>query len=165
MVKSFLDANPGASTRMVARGLGVDDSTADYHLRRLRKEGHLAVDANGRETAWWTMTCGFCPVLRRAIPAFRREGVAATALALDDWPITALVLAERTGLAPATVRGHLEVLEEAGIAVRTTRGRAARAEGAQPCIAMAQAGRRCERWGTCPVSKRMARRGGAAASE
>jgi hypothetical protein len=143
----------------------VDDSTADYHLHRLRKEGRLALDLNGRETAWWAARCGFCPVLRRAVPAFRREGVSATARALDEWPATALVVSGRAGLPATLVRAHLEALAQAGIAVRTSRGRAARAEGAQHCIAMAETGTRCDRWGACPVSQRLARAGGTAASE
>lgn len=42
---------PGMSVQGVARALGVDPSTADYHLRRLARAGALVRRRRGRELA------------------------------------------------------------------------------------------------------------------
>ena len=155
-ILEFLTATPGASTRMVARAMGMDDSSADYHLRRLLKERRLELDLHGRRVAWWPARCGYCPVLRRAIPAFRREGVAATAEALGEWPVAAPEIARRAGLPLALARASLHALLDAGLATRTQRGRTARAEGAATCIAKAAGQATCDLWGACPLSRHAA---------
>lgn len=46
-----LETRPGACTRELAHALGVDDSTADYHLRRLQKAGLVVRLRPGKRTA------------------------------------------------------------------------------------------------------------------
>lgn len=152
-IEAHVLATPGCSTRAVARAVGVDDSTADYHLRRLRKEGVLRCHDGRRQVSWWHRASGpFCPVLLDAIPIFRREGVAETARALEEWPTTASELARRCGVPLGQVRWNVEVLGQLGLLAKTRTGRAGLAAGARVCVEMAAAGRWCDRWGKCPFS-------------
>ena len=153
-IGSYLRGTPGASTRMVAKAIGTDDSTADYHLRRMRKESRVAMEQSGREVTWWPGGCAFCPILRRAIPALRRPGAQETARVLDDWPTTAADISLRSGAPVHRVRAAAAAFVRAGLAVRSRRGRVARAPGAQRCIAMARAGAPCDQWGRCEMSQR-----------
>lgn len=152
-ISALLAATPGASTRAVARGLGVDESTADYHLRRMRKRGHVVSQPHGRELAWFLAGSGLCPVLKRAVPAVRRAEVLATALALRETPDTAGRVAERAGVPVGAVRWAAGALEEAGVLVRSELGRLALRPGADVCIRRAAEGARCELWGRCEVSR------------
>lgn len=150
----YLSGCPGASTRMVARALGLDETTADYHLRRLAKQERLQSEMRGRERAWWPIGGRHCPVLRRAIPALRREETRAAALALTRAPATANELADRARISLATARWSARVLADAGLAQRTRNGRIHLAEGATPCIALAAEGKGCDQWGKCALSRR-----------
>lgn len=152
-ISDTLAAMPGSSTRAVARALGVDESTADYHLRRLRRRGDVVAQAHGRELAWFLSGSGLCPVLKRAVPAMRREEVLATARALDETPASARIVAERAGVPVGAVRWAAGVLEEAGLLERSRSGRLALRRGADVCIRRAAEGARCELWGRCEVSR------------
>lgn len=155
---AILRQHPGMSTRALARAAGVDESTADYHLRRLRRAGRALAQPWGRELCWFPAGAGFCPVLRRAIPALRREEVARVALALDEAPATAGQLADRAGVPVGAARWATVVLEDAGIAERNATGRVQLRAGAQVCIGRATGGQRCDEWGRCPVSRACAAR-------
>lgn len=144
---------PGANTRQAATIVGVPESSADYHLRGLVKEGLLTTEFNGRTRHWFASGCGLCPVLRRAVPALRRPEARAVALALDDCPTTATDLSRRTGVALGGVRWAASVLEDARLVVRTTGGRLRLRHGARVCLGKATAGERCPQWGRCPVSQ------------
>lgn len=159
-IESFVKGAPGASTRMVARALGMDDSTADYHLRRMRKEARVGMERSGREVTWWPVGGSFCPVLRVLIPLLRREGAEETALALDDWPSTAIHLSLRSGAPIHRIRAGTGYLLRAGVAARSRRGRVVLAPGAQRCITMGRAGKACDQWGTCEMSRRMLEKAG-----
>lgn len=157
IIEAYVKENPGTSTRTVARAVGVDDSTADYHLRRMQKEGLLQCHGRPRQVTWWHRDGGpWCPVLTAAIPAFRRDGVLAVARALDDFPVTTGELVERSGLPMGQVRWNVEVLGGLGLLEKSRTGRAALAEGATTCVEMAARGERCGQWGRCPVSFQVA---------
>lgn len=153
-IADLLEAEPGASTRKVALALAMDDSTADYHLRRLRREGRVQVQRQGRETCWFNAHAGLCPVLRRVIPAMRRTETLRVALALEDSPRPATHVAERSGVPLGQVRWALGVLERSGLVARTSRGRVQLAEGAAVCVGKAVQATRCDAWGECAVSRR-----------
>lgn len=156
-IQRYLAATPGASTQMVAEHLGVDASTADYHLRRLRREARVTYETNGREVAWFGAGCRLCPLLRAAAPAFRRADVALVALALDEIPSTIRALAEGADVETGQARWAFEVLRRVGIAQRSRTGRPQLVPGADLCVAKARAGEACDRWGSCaPSRKRMA---------
>lgn len=152
-IVSILSDAPGASTRMVAEALALDESTTDYHLRRLTREGKVQRQRQGREQCWFNATCGLCPVLLRAVPAFRRDETMKVAVALDDLPRPATDVAQRTGVPVSQVRWAFNVLETTGVARRTALGRMRLQEGGGVCIRKALDAERCDLWGACPVSR------------
>lgn len=156
-IPDVLDANPGASTRMVAAALSLDDSTVDYHLRRLRREGKVLLQRQGRETCWFNAGKGVCPVLRRMVPAVRSPGIARVVLALDDAWQPATGLAERAGVSVGQARWAISVLAASGLLERSLHGRVRLADGADVCVKLALAEKRCDAWGECPVSQRLSR--------
>lgn len=152
-IVAYVEETPGVSTVQVARAVGINQSTSDYHLRRLRKQGVLEHERQGRETLWFHARCGLCPVLRRALPAFRRPGVSELATRLSQRPATASAISEETGMPYGAVRWNASLLEETGILARSLHGRMMLAEGAETCVAKAVAGERCDMWGRCPLSR------------
>lgn len=153
-IAALLESEPGASTQKVARALALDASTADYHLRRLRREGRVQVQRQGREICWFNTHQGLCPVLRQVIPAVKRPETMRVALALEEGPRSAAFLAERSGVPLGQVRWALEILARAGLVTRSERGRVQLAEGAAVCVGKALQGKRCDAWGECAVSRR-----------
>lgn len=141
----LLHAQPGASTRAIADALGVDESTADYHLRRLRRAGQALSQRSGRELAWFANGSGYCALQRRLLPALRRAGVADLARALDVEARSAASLADRAGLTVGEARWASEVLEACGAAERSASGRLRLRRDAEPCLLRALAGEPCAR--------------------
>lgn len=154
---SILEAvarSPGTSTRAAARSIGVTEWTADYHLRALAKEGIVTREIIGRERCWYKSSCGFCPVIRRAMPVVRRPEALALSLAAEEathLPLT--VLSRRAGVPVGTARWAGEQLVDAFILERGRMGRLALRDGAGLCISRAASGERCELWGKCAVSR------------
>lgn len=156
-VLDVVRGRPGLSVRLVARASGVDESTANYHLRRLEKALCVAPQPVGRDLCWFASDCGLCPVLRRAVPLLRRHEARALALALDETGLSASALVARTGVPVGTVRWLVPALVGAGLAERTSSGRARLRDGASTCVAKAMHGERCGAWGRCDVSIAWAR--------
>ena len=154
-IAALLESEPGASTHKVARALAMDDSTADYHLRRLHREGRVQVQRQGREACWFNAHMGLCPVLRRVIPAVRRAETMRVALALEESPRPATWIAERAGVPVGQVRWALGVLEKSGLVTRTSQGRVQLSDGASVCVGKAMRATRCDAWGECAVSRRV----------
>lgn len=149
----FVHHDPGASTRVVAQAVERDESTVSYHLTRMSRDGLVVGERTGRELAWFPEGTGLCPVLRRAMPAFRRRPtVARLALALDERPRRIRDLARKAGLELGEARWAAEVLAEAGLLARDAAGRARLADGGAHCVQMALSKQRCERWGGCAPS-------------
>lgn len=144
---------PGAHTRQAASIVGVPESSADYHLRALVKEGRLTSEFNGRTRHWYARGCGLCPVLRRAVPALRRKEARAFAFALEETPAPAVAVATRAGVSVGSARWAATVLQGAGLLASTRNGRLALRTGARTCLEKAETGQRCQEWGRCPVSR------------
>jgi predicted transcriptional regulator len=158
-VLGLVAARPGASTRELATSLRLAESTVDYHLRKLKRDGALVCDPNGRSIAWFLAGHGLCPVLRRAVPMMRRSDARAVADALiPDLPTTSAALARSTGLPWGSARWTLQLLEDAGLVERLRTGRAVLAPGAETCRGKATRAERCGLWGACEVSKRWVKR-------
>ncbi len=151
-IEQVLSNQPGTSTRGVARAASIDESTADYHLRRLRRSGRVSVERSGRELAWFLASRAFCPVLKGAIPAISRESVAAVARALDTRPRTAADLARRSGRTMGEVRWAALRLREAGLAARTASGRVYLPADKEICMGRALSRSPCDLWGRCAPS-------------
>lgn len=154
-ILDYLKTTPGASTSMVAAQMGIDPSTADYHLRRLKREGKASPLPTGREVAWFARSCGLCPALKRVVPTLRRSSMEGTLRALEPTPLTARSLALRSGASEGEVRWAIEVLVAAGLAQKSKLGRAQLAEGADLCAQKALRAEACDLWGKCPVSRRL----------
>lgn len=148
-------AMPGASASVIARAVGMHESTVTYHLRRLARRGLVHVEPRGRERRWYAAGCGLCPVLRAAIPILRRDEARRVAAALDETPRSASVLARRADVRVGTVRWTAATLEQAGIVQKSRGGRVALHEGARVCIMKAGAEEACGAWGACPMSRRL----------
>lgn len=153
-IATRLQLEPGLSTVELARRTATDESTADYHLRRLRRAGAVVCERAGRELAWYSNGGGFCPVLKRAIPAFRRPTVVALAQALDDQFRNASDLAARAGITVGEVRWAAELLRWAGVAEPSPSGRLRLVDGARVCMGRAMARAGCDQWGRCGPSSR-----------
>lgn len=151
-VLSALIALPGGSTRDLARRVGIAESTADYHLRRLAKLGLASPQFAGRTRRWYATAGGFCPVLKLAIPELRRVETVAVARALSSMPVTARGLAERSGVPDGTVRWVTAVLQRTFLLAKTRGGRVQLRDGAERCLDLAIATARCPEWGRCAVS-------------
>lgn len=154
----YLFETPGASTTMVAARVGTNASTADYHLRRLQKEGKVRAQPGGREVAWFLNGCGLCPVVRGLVPALRHAPLAATLRALGEVPAHAPWIAQQAGIDAGQARWAAAKLVAAGVAARTPGGKVRLAEGASLCVRKALAAEPCDLWGKCPVSRSLASR-------
>jgi predicted transcriptional regulator len=157
-VLRFVALRPGASTASVASGTQLDETTADYHLRKLRKAGMLVTEKGPRMRCWFPANRGFCPVLRRAVPALARPEALAIARALDDLPRTATDVADRAGVSVGEVRWAATVLEQALLLQKSRAGLLTLREGADVCRGKAASAEPCDRWGRCPMAEAWARR-------
>lgn len=157
VLQTLRDA-PGASTTIIARAVDADASTVDYHLRMLTREGFAARERVGREAVWFARSCRFCPLLRRAVPVFRRAGVADVARALGPVGKSAVALSEETGVPVGSVRWIAATLQDLGVGERTRSGRTAVRAGAETCIAKAASASACDLWGMCGVSRALGAR-------
>lgn len=149
-----IQEQPGTNTSELAALFGMDASTADYHLRRLAKDELVVCESVGRSRCWFPAR-GYCPVLRKSIPILREVEARAVAFELDDLPRSAARLAAQADVSAGRARWVAFRLEEAGIVARTSNGRAMLCEGAAHCVGRAAEAAPCERWGVCPVSRRL----------
>lgn len=152
-VLAVVTARAGRQTSEVATGAGIDESTADYHLRRLAKEGRILSERVGRGRCWFPAARGFCPVLRRAIPALDRPEARAVAAALTDAPRSASQVSQASGVPVPTVRWVAGVLEDALLLQRSRAGFLMLREGAEPCRGKAARAEGCDQWGRCPMAR------------
>lgn len=162
-VLGFVVQRPGASTAAVAQGTQLDETTADYHLRRLMKMGKLLSEKGPRTRAWFPANRGFCPVLRRAVPALARPEARAVALALADTPRPAALVARDACLPVGQVRWAARALEPTLLVRKSRAGFLALRDGAELCRGKAARAEPCDRWGRCPLAQEWARRMGAEA--
>lgn len=63
--------DPGIGPAVAARLLGMDPSTASYHVRVLARRGRLIAQRAGGTLALFENGHGACPWMRGALPALR----------------------------------------------------------------------------------------------
>lgn len=142
---------PGVSVSAIASALGVDASSAAYHLHRLEKERRVAAVTTGRVRAYWASGSGFCPLQRTLLPRlpsearalFGRLAAAASPVAQPIGPHPA----------PSSARWAVEVLLRTGLANRAHYGALAVRPvfvACGPAIATASP---CRKWGACAASR------------
>ncbi len=117
----LITAYPGLHLREVARRLGVDVRTAEYHLRQLEKHGlakgvdeggfrrYFPRTADGRMELVDARDRTLLGVLRRPIPLF----VSLVLLTRDE--ATYGELAKEAGVSPSTLSYHLGRMEQDGL--------------------------------------------------
>lgn len=120
-IAEHLNEHPGQRPSDVARAFDVHPSTAEYHLRRLVREGHVARVRAGRELHHYPTGTGLCPAAReihaRLTPAGRRvvqvgleEGIFARKAVLGE------------DVSASAARWAMQRLEEAGVLERLAWG-------------------------------------------
>lgn len=120
-VLALVEERPGVSTRGVARALGVDDSTADYHLRMLHAAGRVARVRWGRVLAHFPNGFDESSRLRRLLAEDQRAVLAA--LEEAGHALRAVDLARRTGFRVGSARWAMRLAVRAGLARRVGLGR------------------------------------------
>lgn len=113
---------PGLSTRGVARGVDLDESSAAYHLHRLERAGAVVCERIGRIVAhypngWGNATARkyavLSPEARVVLDVLREEAIA----------LRAVDVSRRSGLRVGAVRHALSLATRLGLARRARRGR------------------------------------------
>lgn len=152
----FVREAPGASVSDVADALGVDHSTAAYHLRRLEREGRVVAQHVGRVRAHVPNGEGWCPYLRRVLPRLRPEGAEPVLEALLDRAVFRVADARRRGVDEGKARWALERFQEVGLAEKVGHGRYRIPEGREAAARRALRGQPCPGGPSCPASGRAA---------
>lgn len=141
---ALIHSHPGITTRTLADRLGIHPTTAEYHLRRLAREGRInraMVRNQGRHYAAGSGLCAraravhaaLTPETRRVLEHLAEHGRIAPRQ-LIAW-----------GLTRAQVRWCFEVLGRAGAVVRDRPGVYVLVEEERPCILAALGERACRR--------------------
>lgn len=149
---------PGATVADVADALGIDHSTASYHLRRLEKQDRIVAERVGRVRAHVANGDGWCPFLRRVLPRLRPDGAEPVLEALLERRIFRVADAARRGVDEGKARWALKRLREVGLVEKVGHGRYRVRPGREA------AARRALRREPCPGGARCAARGADAAS-
>ncbi|HVL48167.1 MAG TPA: hypothetical protein VM889_06385 [Candidatus Thermoplasmatota archaeon] len=141
---------PGLTVSDAARALGVDHSTAAYHLRRLVKQRRVAVTAVGRVRAHWAPGCGYCPVQRAALPRLTPEArrVFATLAAAPRAHRIGEAFARAAVDEPAG-RWAVDTLRRLGLVMGRGHGLVSARPGAEACVEGLGLGRPCGLWSRC----------------
>lgn len=112
---------PGLSTRAVARGVDLEESTAAYHLHRLARAGIVVPERVGRVVAHYPNGWGDGVARKhRALSAEARAVLAV--LKKDRLPMRAADLARRTGIRVGAVRHALALAVRLGLARKPRQG-------------------------------------------
>ena len=113
---------PGLSTRGVARGVDLDESTAAYHLSRLKKGGEVVAERLGRVVAHYPN--GWGDEKARRIAALSIEArLVLSVLSEELVPVRAVDVAKRSGLPREVVRHAIKTAVRLGLARRRRQGR------------------------------------------
>ncbi|ELZ42821.1 ArsR family transcriptional regulator [Halorubrum saccharovorum DSM 1137] len=113
-VRRHVRETPGVHFNRVGRDLDIATGQAQYHLRRLVRDGEIAVERIGGRAHYFDPA--FDPWERRAIAYLRRETPRGILVRLHaDGPTRPATLAEGLGIARSTVSWHASTLVESGI--------------------------------------------------
>lgn len=108
---------PGSSTRALAQRVGLNASTAEYHLYRLAREGVIVQERVGNVVAHYPS--GWGDARARAYATLNSEARAALAILADLGTARAAEVARWSGLDVQVVRHALDLAERRGLARRT----------------------------------------------
>ena len=113
-VRRHVSDTPGVHFNRVSRDLDIATGQAQYHLRRLVRDGEVAVERIGGRAHYFDPA--FDPWERRAVAFLRRETAREILVRLHAEGATRpAALAEELDLARSTVSWHVSNLVESGI--------------------------------------------------
>ena len=113
-VRRHVRDTPGVHFNRVSRDLDIATGQAQYHLRRLVRDGEVAVERIGGRAHYFDPA--FDPWERRAVAFLRRETAREILVRLHAEGATRpAALAEELDLARSTVSWHVSNLVESGI--------------------------------------------------
>jgi len=113
-VRRHVRDTPGVHFNRVSRDLDIATGQAQYHLRRLVRDGEVAVERIGGRAHYFDPA--FDPWDRRAVAFLRRETAREILVRLHAEGATRpATLAEELDLARSTVSWHVSNLAESGI--------------------------------------------------
>lgn len=116
-----LRESPGLGPSEVAEREGMHPSTADYHLRRLAREGRVTRVRSGRELHHYPVGEGWCKRSRIVHARLTDAGRAVLRLGLDRGVFPRRAIVEQ-GFSASAVRWALELLGEVGVVERLAWG-------------------------------------------
>lgn len=113
-VQRHVRDTPGVHFNRVGRDLDIATGQAQYHLRRLVRDGEIAVERVAGRAHYFDPA--FAPWERRTIAFLRRETAREVIVRLHaDGPTKPTTLADDLGLARSTIAWHVSNLDDAGI--------------------------------------------------
>ncbi|EMA57186.1 winged helix-turn-helix transcriptional regulator [Halorubrum lipolyticum] len=117
-VRRHVRDTPGVHFNRVSRDLDIATGQAQYHLRRLVRDGEVAVERIAGRAHYFDPE--FDPWERRALAFLRRETARGILVRLHaGGPARPAALADELGLARSTVSWHVSNLVESGIVERS----------------------------------------------
>ncbi|MGM0606148.1 MAG: winged helix-turn-helix transcriptional regulator [Halobacteriota archaeon] len=117
-IRSHVESTPGVHFNELVRDLDIATGQAQYHLRRLVRNGAVTRRSILGKTHYYPPR--YDPFDEKALALLRRETARdILTVALGDEPVRAPTIASEIDIARSTVSWHLENLESAGI-VETT---------------------------------------------
>lgn len=143
---AVLSKEPGSSVARVARELGIDHSTAAYHLRRLERMGIVQSRVIGRTRCHFVASRWQCETSRQAAVFMSAPGGRAVLERLASggaW--RANELSKATEIRVGRVRWIIRRGETCGLLERVRYGRYALALEARLCASHALSGSPCQR--------------------
>ncbi len=113
-IRRHVRDTPGVHFNRIGRDLDIATGQTQYHLRRLVRDGELAVERVGGHSHYFEPS--FDPWERRVLAFLRRETARAIILRLHaDGPTQPTVLASELNLARSTVSWHVSTLTDAEV--------------------------------------------------
>jgi predicted transcriptional regulator len=113
-IRRHVRDTPGVHFNRVGRDLDIATGQAQYHLRRLVRDGEISVERIGGRAHYFDPA--FDPWERRTVAFLRRETAREILVRLHaDGPTRPKALADELDLARSTVSWHVSNLVESGI--------------------------------------------------
>jgi len=113
-IRRHVRETPGVHFNRVGRDLDIATGQAHHHLRRLVRDGEIAVERIGGRAHYFDPA--FDPWERRTVAFLRRETAREILVRLHaDGPTRSTTLADELDLARSTVSWHVSNLVESGI--------------------------------------------------
>lgn len=135
-IVEHLRTSPGQRAADVARVFDVHPSTAEYHLRRLARKGHVARVRAGRDIHHYPTGEGFCQRAREVHARLTEAGRGLLRLGLDRTVFPRQAIVER-GFSASAVRWAIDRFLDAGVIERLAWGIYELPSAWHPCVVAA----------------------------